>query len=132
MSETPTAPVSRGMLWGGRVFSGLAVFGLVMSAVMKLIKTPVLEEFVRFGYPESTIIPIGVVELIAVLVYAFPKTAVLGAVLCTGYLGGAVATHVRISDPVHEYVGPIILGAFIWLGLVLRDPKLRSLLPIRW
>jgi|SRR6185295_11377834 len=127
MSEN--AP-SKPMLWTGRVLSAAPVLMMLMSAVMKFMRTPqVIEGFVgKFGYPESTLLAIGVVEMICVLLYAVPQTAVLGAVLMTGYLGGAVATHVRVGD---AFIAPAILGAVAWAGLYLRDPRLRALLPLR-
>jgi len=127
MSEN--AP-SKPMLWTGRVLSAAPVLMMLMSAVMKFMRTPqVIEGFVgKFGYPESTLLAIGVVEMICVLLYAVPQTAVLGAVLMTGYLGGAVATHVRVGD---AFIAPAILGAVAWAGLYLSDPRLRALLPLR-
>lgn len=121
---------SKPMLWTGRVLSAAPVLMMLMSAVMKFMRTPqVMEGFVgKFGYPEGTLLPIGVLELICVLLYAVPQTAVLGAVLVTGYLGGAVATHVRVGD---AFIAPAILGAVAWAGLYLRDPRLRALLPLR-
>jgi hypothetical protein len=83
----------------------------------------------QFGYPASLIVPIGLLELICVVLYVIPRTAVLGAVLSTGYLGGAIATHVRVSDP--AFVGALILGILVWAGLYLREPRLRLLLPLR-
>ena len=83
----------------------------------------------QFGYPSGLIVPIGVVELACVVLYVIPRTAVLGAVLLTGYLGGAIATHVRLSDP--SFAGPLIFGIMVWAGLYLREPRLRALLPLR-
>lgn len=126
------APTARGkwMLWGGRVLTGLSALMLVFSGAMKLSgNAQMVEQFEKtFGYPGSTLPIIGVVELACVALYLFPRTAVLGAVLLTGYLGGAVATHVRISDP---FISPVILGVVIWGGLFLRDPRVRALLPLR-
>jgi DoxX-like family len=102
---------------------------LLFSGVMKLAKpAAVVEEFTRLGWPESLILGLGILEIACAVVYAIPRTAVLGAVLLTGYLGGAVATHVRIGDP---YFGPLIGGVLVWLGLYLRDPRLRALIPLR-
>jgi len=104
---------------------------MVLSAVMKLLRPPqVVEPFVnQFGYSDSSIAPIGVLELACAVVYVIPRTAVLGAVLVTTFLGGAVATHVRIGDP--SFIGPIVLGILAWVGLYLREPRLRDLLPLR-
>jgi hypothetical protein len=97
---------------------------------MKLVQPPpVIEAFTgTFGYPASTLVPIGILEIACVALYAFPPTAVLGAVMVTGYLGGAIATHVRVGDP---FVGPLVLGILAWAGLYLREPRLRALLPRR-
>ncbi len=125
-APTPTKPI----LWAGRVLSAIPVLMLTMSAVMKLMHTPqVIEGFVgKFGYPEGTLLAIGVVELICAVTYAVPQTAVLGAILITGYMGGATATHVRVSDP---WIAAVGLGVVAWAGLFLREPRLRALLPLR-
>jgi hypothetical protein len=100
---------------------------LFFSGIMKLAGPAfVVEEFVRLGYPEGLVLGIGILELACTAVYAFPRTSVLGAILLTGYLGGATATHVRIGDP---FFGPVVVGALIWLGLFLRDERLRALAP---
>ncbi len=121
---------SKAQLWAGRIVTAVPVFGLVMSAAMKLSHNPqmVLQFVEKFGYPESTLGPIGFVELVCTILYAIPKTTVLGAILLTGYLGGAVATHVRISEP---FVAPLFLGVLVWAGLFLRDERVRALLPLR-
>ena len=117
------------MLWAGYVVSALPVLGLVFSAVMKLAKpTMVVEEFTRLGWPESVVVTLGVVELACAIIYAIPQTSVLGAILLTGYLGGATATHVRLNE---AFIGPIVMGVLVWLGLYLRDPRLRALIPLR-
>lgn len=128
--STEAKTVSKGALWGGRVASALPCLGMVVSAGMKLAAAPqFLEQFQgKFGYPGSTARPIGVVELLCVVIYLVPRTSVLGAVLMTGYLGGAVATHVRVGDP---FIAPILFGVLAWLGLFLRDPRIRALLPLR-
>lgn len=120
----------RGRIWAGRIVSALPALALLMSGAMKLTHHPQLvENFVtKLGYPERSMTGIGVVELFCVALYLVPRTAVLGAVLLTGYMGGAVATHVRIGDPV---LIPIALGVMIWGGLFLRDARLRALIPWR-
>jgi DoxX-like protein len=122
---------SRLTVWGGRVLTALPILIMLASALMKLNPNPqMLEQFVgRFGYAESSLLTIAVLELACVALYAIPQTAVLGAVLMTGYLGGAIATHVRVGDP--GYVVPLLLGVSAWAGLFLRDERLRTLLPIR-
>ncbi|HSU68020.1 MAG TPA: DoxX family protein [Tepidisphaeraceae bacterium] len=108
----------------------LPVFALLFSAAMKLARPPaVIEGFHKFGYPDHLIRVLGVVELACAIIYLIPRTAVLGAVLCTGYLGGAVATHARMDDP--QFVMPFLCGVLLWLGLFLRDRRLRELLPFR-
>ena len=123
------APVSRKMLWAGWIVSGLPVLLLLFSAVMKLARPEaVLEEFARLGYPERLVVGIGVLELACTVLYLIPRTAVLGAILLTGYLGGATATHLRIGDP---FLPPAIVGLVVWLGLYLRDRRVRALIPLR-
>jgi hypothetical protein len=91
----------------------------------------VVTEFARLGYPENVILGIGILEIACTVVYIIPRVSVLGAILLTGYLGGAVATHVRIGDPIFNVLGPVIFGALLWGGLYLRDQRLRALLPLR-
>ena len=129
-SVTQTAPVSRKLLWAGRILSALPVLMLLFSGVMKLMKpAPVVEGFARFGYPESLIFGIAILEITCTVVYVIPRTSILGAILLTGYLGGATATHVRIGDP--AFIMPAILGVLVWGGLFLRDDRLRALIPLR-
>ncbi|WP_338870047.1 DoxX family protein [Myxococcus stipitatus] len=116
-------------LWLGRVFTALVAALLAFSGVMKLTQSPeVLQGFERFGYAPSAVFTIGLVEVLCAVLYLVPQTAVLGAILVTGYLGGATATHVRIGDP---FFAPVLLGVFAWGGLFLRDARLRALLPLR-
>jgi hypothetical protein len=123
---------SKKTLWIGRVFSALAVLFLLLDGVMKLVKpAPIVEATVRLGYPESTIIPIGIVLVLSTILYALPRTCVLGAILLTGYLGGAVATHVRAGGSLFEIIFPVIMGVFVWAGLYLRYARLRAFIPLR-
>lgn len=119
--------------WAGIIVSAIPVLFLLMDAVGKLFKPQmVIDGTLELGYQESVVIPLGIILLISTLLYAFPKTSVLGAILLTGYLGGAVATHVRVSNPLFTHqLFPVYLGILIWLGLFLRDTRLRSLIPIR-
>lgn len=130
MSTQATSTKSRRLLWAGRVVSALPVLMLLMSTFMKLSHNPdMTKQFVeKLGYPEGTLTGIGVLELACVALYLVPQTAVLGAVLLTGYLGGAITTHLRVGDP---FVAPALLGVLVWAGLYLRDEKLRALLPLR-
>ena len=127
--ETQPAHTSKIMFWSGWVVSILPVLALIMSGVMKvLMAAPVLKEFARLGYPAGMPLPIGIVELVCVVLYAIPRTSVLGAILLTGYLGGAVATHVRLAE---DFSPPVIMGVMVWLGLFLRDARIRALIPLR-
>ena len=129
-SEFGSSKASKWMWRAGWALTVLPAAVLVMSSVMKLQQPPqVVETFVgKFGYPESALIAIGVVELLCAAVYLIPQTAVLGAVLLTGYLGGAVSTHVRADE---SFLAPLLVGMVVWLGLFLRDARLRELLPLR-
>jgi hypothetical protein len=100
-----------------------------MSATMKLIQHPdVIKGWEKSGYPAETLIPIGVTELACLVIFLIPQTSVLGAVLLTGYLGGATATHVHASE---NFVPPIVIGVMVWIALYLREPRIRALLPFR-
>lgn len=115
--------------WAGWAITVLVLGLLTFSGILKLMQPePVVEEFERLGYAKYHPIAIGVVELACAAIYALPRTVVLGAILLTGYLGGATATHVRIADP---YYGPIVVGILVWLGIYLRDRRLRCLVPFR-
>ena len=127
---TQTAPVSKTVLWAGYILSALPALLLIFSAIMKLLKpAPIVEGFAKYGYPETLIITLGIVELACAIIYLIPRTSVLGAILLTGYLGGATATNVRIGDP--SFFMPVIVGVLVWGGLYLRDPRLRALIPLR-
>ena len=128
-SDIQTAPVSKKILWAGYIVSALPVLLLLFSGVMKLMKpVSVIEGFARFGYSESLILGIGILELACTVVYVVPRTSILGAILLTGYLGGAVATQVRLGDP---FFMTVALGVLVWGGLFLRDSRLRTLIPLR-
>lgn len=119
-------------LWTGRIISALPILFLLMDGVMKLVKPRiVVETTVQMGYPESVILPLGIVLLISTVLYLIPRTAILGAILLTGYLGGAVATHVRIGAGWFPVLFPVIIGVLLWLGLYLREERLRALVPLR-
>jgi hypothetical protein len=128
-TATVTAPSPAWKLWIGRVLSALPVLAMAASSAMKLSHQPkFVETWVgHFGYPESAATGIGIVELLCVAIYVFPRTRVLGAILVTGYLGGAIATHVRVGD---AFVLPLLLGIAAWAGLFLRDPHIEELLPV--
>lgn len=128
-SGTRTASVSTRQLWIGRVLSGIAVLFLLFDSVIKLIVIqPVVDSFEHLGYPVSLSRGIGTLELLCLLVYLIPRTSSFGAVLLTGYLGGAVATHVRAESPLFSHIlFPVYIGILLWGGLYLRDARLRAL-----
>ena len=131
-SATQTIPISKKRLWAGRITSTLPALFLLLDGVMKLIKPePVVSATVKLGYSETVIVPLGVVLLACTILYLIPRTAVLGAILLTGYLGGAVATHVRAGQGPFEILFPVIFGALLWAGLVLRDDRLHALILVR-
>ena len=125
-----TGPISKKMIWAGRVVSAMPVLLMLFSAAMKFVKpAPVVQGMVRFGYPESQLFLLGLLESLSCVVYLIPRTAVLGAILMTGYLGGATASNLRIGDP--SYILTVTLGVFVWGGLFLRDSRVRALIPLR-
>src|SRR5215475_14185243 len=124
-SGTQTAPVSKKKLWAGIIISALPALFLLFDGAMKLAKPPVVvEATVRLGYPESVILGIGIVLTACTVIYVIPRTAVLGAILLTGYLGGAVATQVRAGGGPFPILFPVIVGALLWGGLFLRDDRM--------
>jgi hypothetical protein len=122
---------SKKALWTGRVLSSaIAVFLLTSGINLMFVQSPdVRRNFALFGYPPGIAETIGLIEFVCALIYLVPWTSILGAILLTGYLGGAVATHVRVSDPV--FVAPLVLGILTWFALYLRDGRLRSLFSLR-
>ena len=145
MARSPTAPnrplfsttpvpaeqgttISRARLWAGRVLSGLVSTFLFVDGAMKLFKPrAVVDATLQLGYPESSILGIGLALLASTILYVLPRTAVLGAILLTGYLGGAVATHVRAGSGAFNVLFPMIFGGIVWTGLVLRDERVRRM-----
>jgi hypothetical protein len=121
---------SKKLIWAGRIISTVPVLLLLLSAFMKFSKAPqAVEGFAKQGYPPNMILILGIVEVACTMIYLIPQTSVLGAILLTGYLGGAVDSHVRMSDP--KFIVPIIAGVLVWLGLLFRENRLRPLLPLR-
>jgi hypothetical protein len=132
VSNIQVASVPKKNVWAGRILTWLPAAFLLLDGVAKLFKPlPVVEGTVKLGYAESTIIPIGIVLIVCTVLYLIPRTAVLGAILLTGYLGGAVATHVRAGDGAFGVVFAIAFGVLVWLGIYLRDERLRELVPFR-
>ena len=131
-SNAHVVPVSKKALWTGRILSALAALLLLADGVAKLFKpAPVVEGTIQLGYPESVIVGLGIVLTACTILYLIPRTSVLGAILLTGYLGGAVATHVRVGGPLFNVIFPVVFGALGWGGLFLRDTRLRALSPLR-
>src|SRR5262250_3334297 len=121
---------SKARLWTGRVITILTVAFLVFDTMVKVLNLPVaVEGTARLGYPARLVIYLGIVELICLAAYLYPRTAVLGAVLLTGYLGGATATQVRVEDP--WFIFPVVVGVLVWVGLFLRDVRLHPLYPLK-
>ena len=119
----------RVMRWIGWVITGLTALMFLFSASMKLVGGPEIQKAMEpLGLPGSLLLPLAILELSCLLVYLLPPTSVLGAILLTGYLGGAILTHVRVGEP---FVFPLVLGILVWLGLYLRDERLRQLIPLR-
>jgi hypothetical protein len=128
--DNQTARISKARLWTGYIMSGLPALFLLLDGGMKLFKPDfVVKGTVELGYPEACIIPLGIVLVVSTILYLVPRTSVLGAILLTGYLGGAVATHVRVSGPAFNVAFAVVFGMLLWGGLVLRDQRLGTLLP---
>ena len=128
--EYQAAPVSKKMIWAGRIISALPVLLLLFSGVMKLAKPEaVVKGMEALGYPERLALGLGILEIACTILYVIPRTAVLGAILLTGYLGGATATHVRVEDP--NFLFAATFGVLVWAGLYLRDARVRALVAPR-
>jgi hypothetical protein len=120
------------MIWTGRILNVLSALFLLFDGAMKLVKpAPVVEATSRLGFPQSALTGIGLVLVVCTILYLIPRTAVLGAILLTGYLGGAVATQVRAGSNAFETLFPAIFSALVWSGLFLQDVRLRALAPLR-
>ncbi|ABF87676.1 conserved hypothetical protein [Myxococcus xanthus DK 1622] len=131
--QSGTQSSSKKALWTGRVLSGIAVLFLLFDATGKLLQIPEAQQgAVELGYPVSVLFGLGIVQLACLAVYLTPRLSVLGAILWTGYLGGAVATHVRVGNPLFSHMlFPVYIATLLWLGLWLRDARLRAVLPGR-
>ncbi len=123
-------PMSRQAVLAGRGLSTIIVLLLTLDSVGKLLRVPqVLDGTAQLGFATSLVVPLGLIQLLCIVAYVVPATSFLGAVLLTGYLGGAVATHVRLGNPLLTHVlSPVYVGVVVWLGLALRDARLRALL----
>jgi DoxX-like family len=131
--NSPEPSVSIGRLWTGRVLGILPALFLLLDGIMKLMRPEmVVKTTVQIGYSEDIIVPLGIVLLVCTILYLIPQTSVLGAILLTGYLGGAVATNARIGSPLFSHIlFPVYIGVLIWGGLFLRDPRVSALIPFR-
>jgi hypothetical protein len=130
MQTNQTTSPSKAIVWTGRVISAVVVLFMAMDGVMKLIKpAPVLEATARLGFPKDAITLIGIILLGCTILYAIPRTAVFGAILLTGYLGGAVAIQMRAGSSLFETFFPVIFGVLVWGGLLLQHTRLRSVIP---
>jgi hypothetical protein len=122
--------ISSASLWTGRIFSVLVFLFMLFDGGIKVLRmAPAVEGTARLGYPTSLVLPIGLVALVCTFLYAIPRTSILGAVLLTGYLGGATATQVRVQDP--WFFFPVAIGVMVWVGPFLMDERLRALIPLR-
>ena len=134
-SISETVPVSRPARWLGRVLSGLVIVFLLFDGAIKLVPWPVVTETMdKMGYGSSETLArnLGIITIVCTLLYSVPPTSILGAILLTGYLGGAIASHVRIGSPLFTHIlFGFYLGLMVWGGLWLRDPTLRRLIPFR-
>ena len=125
--------VSTRRIWTGRVLTGLGALFMLFDGVIHILKiTPVVDAFAQLGFPLGTSRALGVIEIICVAIYLLPSTSVLGAILLTGYLGGAIATQVRVGAPLFSTtLFPIYVALFLWGGLYFRDERVRNLIPLR-
>lgn len=130
--ELQSPPVSKAARWTGRILGGLAALFLLFDGAMKLAKPDfVVEGTTKYGYAEVVIVPLGIVLIASTSLYLIPRTTVLGAILLTGYLGGAVDCHVRAGEGAFNVLFPVVFGAILWGGLYLRDARVRALVPIK-
>jgi hypothetical protein len=127
-----TSGVSRGRLWTGRIIAWLIAAFMLLDAAMKLMKPKVVADaFVRTGWPLELSVTLGIILLTSTVLYLIPRTAVLGAILLTGYLGGAVATNLRLENPAFNTLFPVVFGVLVWMALWLRDSLVQAMIPLR-
>ena len=132
-STAQTVPISTGKLWTARIITALVVLFLLFDLIVKLLRLPVaIQATVQLGYPESAVLVIGIIELLCLITYLIPRTSVFGAILLTGYLGGAIASQFRAGNPLFSHtLFPIYIALLIWAPLFLRDERVRALIPVR-
>ena len=128
-----TQATSTGRLWTARIITALVVLFLLFDLIVKLLRLPVaVQANVQLGYSEGTVLVIGIIELICLVTYLIPRTSVFGAILLTGYLGGAIASQLRAGNPLFSHtLFPIYVALLIWAPLFLRDERVRALIPVR-
>src|ERR1700688_2035626 len=132
-SAVPSSSLSKKSLWAGRIITGLVAAFLVFDAVIHIMKpAPVMEAFAKLNFPIRFAVPLGIIELLCILLYVIPRTSILGAILLTGYLGGAIAIQLPTGNPFFgEVVFPAYIAVFLWGGIYLRDERLRTMVPLR-
>jgi hypothetical protein len=131
--KTMTNQISKSRLWTARIMSGLVILFMLFDSILKFIKpAPVVEGTQQLGYSEHHIIVIATLGLLSTILYAIPRTTVLGALLLTGYFGGVVATHIRVDNPLFTHtLFPVYLAVLTWGGIWLRNEKVRKLIPLQ-
>jgi hypothetical protein len=129
LAATHSAPAAKTTIWIGRSLSAFAILFLAFDTIIKVLNlAPAVQATTQLGYPAGLVVAIGILELACLAIYAIPRTAVLGALLLTGYLGGAIATQVRAESGLFSIVFPMFIGALVWGGLLLRDARVRALI----
>jgi len=131
--QSQAQTLSKGPLWTGRIISGVTILFMLFDTVAHLIRpAPVITAFAQLGVPLQLAIPLGIIELVCIVAYAIPRTSLAGAILLTGYLGGAVVTQLRVGNPLFaQALFPVYVGVLVWVGLYLRDQRLHALIPVR-
>jgi len=128
-STTEASPVSNKVLWTGRIISALVVLFMLFNCAIGLLKPDFARAgFAHLGYPDRVAPGVAILMFVCTVIYAIPQTSILGAILLTGYLGGATASHLRIGEP---FYFPVVVGVLVWLGIFLREERLRALVPLR-
>ena len=134
-AETSTGPgsISKKTLWAGRIITGLVTAFLIFDAGIHIMKpAPVVEAFAKLNFPIRYAIPLGIIELVGILLYVIPRTSMLGAIFLTGYLGGAIAVQLPTGNSLFgEVLFPVYIAVFLWGGIYLRDARLRTMVPLR-
>lgn len=132
-STTEQTPISKSKLWTSYILSGIAVLFMIFDTGIKVIReSHAVEGTIQLGYPDSAVVTLGIIEAVCLALYLIPRTSIFGMILMTGYLGGAVATHVRLGNPLFSHIlFSVYIAILLWGGLYLREPRLRELIPFR-